>query len=1025
MKPLTLEMCAFGPFAGSEFIDFSRLGEQPLFLINGVTGAGKTTILDAMCFALYGKTTGDERDASQMCCDNAPPQALTYVELSFEIKGKCYRLKRIPEQTRPKAKGEGVTKQAAQAQLWSIDRQGNELSVIVSQKVTEATREIEDLIGLNADQFRQVMVLPQGQFRKLLMADSKDRERIFGQLFSTEIYKQIENRLKDQALQLKREVEKIQHYKSSLLQGKSVESIEQLDEQIAKLSGDEQAANKHKTQQQDGHLNATKAFEQAKHISHAFEQLALLDKRSQALKAQQSHLGAVKQRELRAQAAQTIAGKHHEKQSVSLQVTQAQESYQQSITSLKESQQNQLKAQQEQQQCPQIRQQIDQAKGQLIEFRRYEKHAKDLNQLQQRKESDSAQLAKAQQHVATTEQQIDKLNQEKLNITQTIERNEAQLSQLVDPEVKQLQARQRIEQLQAIQSLNQSLGEHQAQLTELKTKGTQLSQDVTLKQNAVKSLEMQWHLSQAQHLAEQLQSGVPCPVCGAKEHPNPALSTGDLVDLQQIDIAKQEAQVWEKQLLEQRERYSGCLTQCKAIKGQLVEQQARFDELNEGLDHAQHNDLMYWQQALQVAQQALKALGDHKVHVQQAQKRIKQLDDLQAQAVKLHAEQRDIQAQTQTSLAVTEKELLNCASQLPAAYQAPGALQQAQLAVAQQQKSDEAQLQRLTDQYNQAQNLLEAAQAKSNTLKTGLEALQEQLKELESQWLLVLQKSIFEDELQFLQANADASQIAALQAEIANYESERQAIVTEIKVQRERIGESEPPDLAALQHNLEQLLDQQQQAEQHWSLLDRELTGLKETRKQLTEHNRQHQTLEDQYKVVGTLADVANGATADKISLQRFVLSALLDDVLIEASNRLHLMSQGRYLLLRKESRAKGNKASGLELEVDDAYTGKVRPVATLSGGESFMAALALALGLSSVVQAYAGGIVLETLFIDEGFGSLDPQALELAIRTLIDLQRGGRMIGVISHVDELKEQIPLRIDISSDQQGSHLRLID
>ena len=179
-------------------------------------------------------------------------------------------------------------------------------------------------------------------------------------------------------------------------------------------------------------------------------------------------------------------------------------------------------------------------------------------------------------------------------------------------------------------------------------------------------------------------------------------------------------------------------------------------------------------------------------------------------------------------------------------------------------------------------------------------------------------------------------------------------------------------------------------------------------------------------KKVSTLSDVANGQAGNKISFQRFVLSVLLDDVLIQASQRLNIMSSGRYQLVRKEDRAKGNKASGLELEVEDSYTGKTRSVATLSGGESFMAALSLALGLSDVVQSYAGGIKLDTLFIDEGFGSLDTESLDLAIKTLIDLQASGRTIGIISHVTELKEQMTLRLDVDavSSHGGSSVRTV-
>ncbi|MBP6562879.1 MAG: hypothetical protein KA214_05310, partial [Neisseriaceae bacterium] len=179
--------------------------------------------------------------------------------------------------------------------------------------------------------------------------------------------------------------------------------------------------------------------------------------------------------------------------------------------------------------------------------------------------------------------------------------------------------------------------------------------------------------------------------------------------------------------------------------------------------------------------------------------------------------------------------------------------------------------------------------------------------------------------------------------------------------------------------------------------------------------------LEAEFALYGTLNEVASGRYGAKVNLQRFVLSVLLDDVLVQASSRLRVMSQGRYELLRKDERSKGNRASGLELQVEDGYTGKTRDVATLSGGESFLAALALALGLSDVVQAYAGGVRLDTLFIDEGFGSLDSESLDLAMATLMDLQASGRMIGLISHVSELKAQMPVRIEIVPSLSGSHI----
>jgi exonuclease SbcC len=263
-----------------------------------------------------------------------------------------------------------------------------------------------------------------------------------------------------------------------------------------------------------------------------------------------------------------------------------------------------------------------------------------------------------------------------------------------------------------------------------------------------------------------------------------------------------------------------------------------------------------------------------------------------------------------------------------------------------------------------------------------------------------------------------------LKIAIEQFQTELTALKSAVSDLQSELEEKTPPDMAAIEKQIEEKSAFFQQTDEAWRKLEARHNQLKDVKVKLSAADQKHRALEAQYAVYGTLSDVANGQTGNKISLQRFVLSVLLDDVLIQASARLNQMSKGRYQLVRKEDRAKGNKASGLELEVEDGYSGKTRSVATLSGGESFMAALSLALGLSDVVQSYAGGIRLDTLFIDEGFGSLDPESLDLAIRTLIDLQAGGRMIGIISHVSELKEQMALRLDVVSSRNGSHVRAV-
>ncbi|WP_276529988.1 SbcC/MukB-like Walker B domain-containing protein, partial [Shewanella indica] len=287
-----------------------------------------------------------------------------------------------------------------------------------------------------------------------------------------------------------------------------------------------------------------------------------------------------------------------------------------------------------------------------------------------------------------------------------------------------------------------------------------------------------------------------------------------------------------------------------------------------------------------------------------------------------------------------------------------------------------------------------------------------------------LKQSGFTDRQKLEQAQLDEAQMQALAEKIEVWRTQRFEQHALLKAMDERLAGQSLPELGQLESFWQQQQQQLAEAESAWQTLNNRMQSLKATEAQLNKEALATQALEQEYALIGTLSDVANGNSHSKVSLQRFVLSVLLDDVLLEASRRLALMSKGRYRLLRKEDRAKGNKASGLELEVEDAYSSKVRPVATLSGGESFMAALSLALGLSDVVQAYAGGIKLDTLFIDEGFGSLDQDSLELAVRTLMDLQSSGRMIGVISHVSEMKEQISCRIDISKHALGSSIRLV-
>ncbi|MGB1238228.1 MAG: AAA family ATPase [Pseudomonadales bacterium] len=1025
MRPIRLSITAFGPFAGTECVDFTALGEQPLFLINGVTGAGKTTLLDAICFALYGKTTGDEREAAQMRCDHAAAATGTVVEFSFSIHAKAYWIKRSPEQLRPKAKGEGYTRSGASAELWTLDAQGEPGELIVSQKVTEASREIERITGLNVDQFRQVMILPQGKFRQLLLADSKDREAIFGQLFSTQIYKRIENQLRDQALALKREVGRRGDLVQGLLEATELADRDELDKALADLvTAVEQAASERGLLEAQLRT-AQRAFEEGKVLSSAFDQVAKLERERAALKTQQGDIAAVKLQLLRAEQAQEIEHPYLQYSAVKAQLPQLQQALEKGRAELAAAEQQLTLATQAQSEIPALRQQLDTAKANSIAYAKHRESAAQLDSAQQVLEGRQSEYKQAVEQHAQLTAHWQSLDDECRQLDSQIQARLQRLEGYQDLALQDASLQRRGHDLAAIIAQQENVQLQAHKLSEAKVAGQRSAQLFQQAQTRSQQIELQWHQSHVMRLAAQLEHNSPCPVCGATDHPNPASGQGEVISQEQLEQSKREAERASEELTAQREAYGGLQAQYKSVQQQLSELITGFVDnyrISDAFDSAEQGQwLSTAQHELQRRQAEFQQL---QVEHSAAQKQREARAALAEQTKQALQQANDASTQCDKALSLAKAQREQVAAQLPEAFQSPGALDKAIEIARQSQRELDSQIAHLSETYTQAQAAVSAAKATVEAQVDELARIETQLQGLGTRWSEVLKESFFKTELEFLQARMQSDALLSLREKLQHFEQQWKHNEGAMEAAKAAVADAEMVDISALEQQLDQVAVARKCAETQWQQLHQREQGLLATKKKIDEVEARSAELEAKYKVVGTLSDVANGQTGDKLSLQRFVLSALLDDVLVDASARLQVMSKGRYQLLRKEERAKGNKASGLELEVDDAYTGKQRSVATLSGGESFMAALSLALGLSAVVQAYAGGIALDTLFIDEGFGSLDAESLELAVRTLVDLQRSGRTIGVISHVSELKEQMPLRIDIRSDHRGSHLSVI-
>lgn len=1018
MKPIKLSMTAFGPFINKEVIDFEALGENPLFLINGTTGSGKTTILDAICFALYGQTTGKEREAMQMRCDFAPDDLLTEVEFVFELGGEFYQIIRVPEQERAKAKGEGTTKQAASAELNHLDNNRKIKQNLVARKVSEATQIIEQLTGLQVDQFRQVMVLPQGQFRQLLMADSKDREKIFSQLFETHVYKRIEDKLRAQAIVVAKKVQGLKDKQEGVLQNAGVGDVEALELFINQIKPEVKTLKAELAIKNTAYLESIKAFEKAKDLEKDFQNLQEQEERFKALKQQENDIKEKQEQISVAAIAEKITpiftdlskAKIGYKESCT-QLTAIEESHQTAVTKLKSAEEDLLKN-------PQRQTELDKKKEQSIHLKSYQEKGEVLNKESEKFKAIQDNFVIVEKQFTEAQVALNNLLQNQATTDKEKEVLEAQLNNEAELKLRLQTLSDNINKRQSYEELEKKIATLTKELAEITQNGKSLKSRFEAEEKQAKLLELKWHKAQAAILAEDLQDDQACPVCGSFEHPQPAYSEEVLLTDNDRELAQSAVADAREKHAKAQESYLSLRSSLNGFKDQFADLQKQWNEVaNTSLAelNKEHQDLTQ-QLALQENQQKQltklkEKIAQLKTHEEDARKN---LDLLQTQ-------KSDLNAQLEASKALVK----NAEKALPEKYRDLTSLN--------------AEIQRAYDnieslnnsisqsQLNQAKASNEKTEAETN-LKNQQQAqqkLKSELEKVQSAWQSALEKSDFENEAAYQKARLDDATWAGIKSTIEAYTQELQKVCGVIENRKASLKGKVKPDTTLLVTQLKSLEDAKNQIEQQSKEKEAELGKFEQAQKTLSDISKSQQAEEEEYKIIGTLSNVANGNTGNKISLQRFVLSVLLDDVLIDASHRLKIMSKGRYNLLRKEDRAKGNKASGLELEVEDSYTGKTRPVSTLSGGESFMASLSLALGLSDVVQAYAGGIHLDTLFIDEGFGSLDADSLDLSIRTLMDLRDTGRMVGIISHVSELKEQIPVRIDVKSRMEGSYIELIN
>lgn len=1025
MKPIKLTMTAFGPYAKKQEIDFSKLENRKMFVISGKTGAGKTTIFDAISFAMYGKPSGDNRSAADMRSQFADPKQPTEVELLFELKGQSYFIRRAPQQQKPKARGDGMTSMSASAELYELKEDGSQL--LLASNVRDTDEKMNELIGLEANQFRQILMIPQGDFQKLLTAGSQEKEKLLQKLFQTHFYKRVEDVLKEKSDVLKKEAGKALEQQSLLLKGLPAFSstmkdlLEREDVDKRAVFGQMETDLTEMTSQQRQCQN------KGNELALKRDQLVAEKERGIAIHAQFDRLEAAKQEMDHVLKQEPIVREWQK------QMDDAERAEKLLAYDLLEQQAIQVtnKAEQRFREADQQKKAAEQRNNQASERLLQEKEkqpvrdqaAAHLQQLEAMKASVLDYQSAREEAVRTKEKadQAEKRGKEladqEKQLSEVLHQTNQQLQSVQTAKETFMEAAHHIEKSKGLidlyrewQTVQQTILTHERITEEIKEQYKRKEQEAEEARQLGQKRRINWSKGHAAILAGQLQAGQPCSVCGSAHHPNPAASASDHVT---------------DQMLEEAESRVNALN----LESRKVEQ--KWVEAKSSLAHARENGdklLMKLPIGFQM-DQAMAELKEQEDRKSCAAEEIELKEKIEKTLL-------DLKGKKETLMQQIEQNQQREKIELAASFEASSVLKQLERAVPEsmrdtsfflaQWKQAKEDVQFLQHNYEQAASEAHAAhtalQSAASVWQERMEALktaEQSKKDASAQFEQKRQEWGFASNDEYQSAKQHLEQLPLLKEKVTAFELKKRDTAYLIKELQAALHGLSRMDLEELDQRIKGINEEWAALGDQAASLQSQINETIRIRNKVEEISIQMKKAEDAYRMAGHLYDITHGKNELKITFERYVLASFLEEILVAANIRLAAMTNGRFLLERLAERSKGNAQSGLDLLVFDQYTGTSRHVKTLSGGESFKAALSLALGLAEVVQNYAGGVSLETMFVDEGFGTLDPESLDQAIETLMDIQADGRLVGVISHVPELKERIDARLEIHQSDEGS------
>ncbi|PFV73412.1 exonuclease [Bacillus sp. AFS059628] len=1020
MRPIQLIMTAFGPYKQKEVIDFNDLGDHRIFAISGNTGAGKTTIFDAICYVLYGEASGEERsDTSMLRSQFADDNVYTSVELTFQLKGKRYEIKR--QLGHKKQGNKTITGHAVELYEVIDDEQ---VPAVDRFHVTDVNKKVEDLIGLSKHQFSQIVMLPQGEFRKLLTSETENKEEILRRIFKTDRYKLMRELLDQKRKQWKDVLQEKQKerelyfrnvFKLPIRDGSLLETLVEQDHvnthQVVEALEQETAAYKAEVEQlqveQDVQTKQLKdaetRFHAAKSVNEKFIDLQQKNEKYNTLQENRTVIEMKETSFKRAEQAKRLLP-FEQWYEEAMQNEQKVESLLKQIIAKKEN----------------ITKSFELAQEKYKEVKNKEPERENAKKLVQRLEELQpiiASLAEKQLNLQNAEVQVGKLKASMQNLEQQLEVY-TNHKQLMSDELQQLERAleqyvAKVEELTNMREdakvLKQAYDVWQEKQKFEKEKEAAYN-NMQLAVNAYENMERRWLSEQAGILALHLHDGESCPVCGSTNHPKKATEQSDAIDEKELNDLRDKKNIAEKLHVQVEEKWNFYHLQYEQVIEEVKKRGYRSEELAET-----YSALVQKGKQLATEVNILKASEETRKQTAVNLKNVEEkVDTIQKQKREIEIEQHRTEMecmQLRTSYEHDKKNIPESLQTVQAwKIQFDQAVHELNLMEDEWKKVQEA--------YQHWQNENIRIQAEQEGASNQYESAKLKKEETFARFMKELEQSGFIDQSTYKEAKLSDAEMDMLQKEIQSYYSSLEVLAKQIEELRAELKDKEYMDITALgEHikdleiNLDIIKEKRQRAQNAVTYISDLHENIRRIDEQIHEEEKAFQELVDLYEVM-------KGDNESRISFERYILIEYLEQIVQIANERLRKLSNGQFYLKRSERVEKRNRQSGLGLDVYDAYTGQTRDVKTLSGGEKFNASLCLALGMADVIQAYEGGISIETMFIDEGFGSLDEESLTKAVDALIDLQKSGRFIGVISHVQELKNAMPAVLEVTKQKDG-------